>query len=110
MTTECKNCGEVFEMPDPPTDTIYIPRCPVCDTVAEGFEENVEYQERVKEATNACKEIDRRVSGITARMNKEMGYVAPGSSIQALADAAEDLQRLAEFATEKAENCADTSE
>ncbi|MBX0295434.1 hypothetical protein [Haloarcula nitratireducens] len=103
----CMDCQADFELPPPAEDIIYIPTCPECGSVVDGYEDAVDFRKRNSEAQEACKTLERELEEIIDQTQSMRNRVPEGSSLEALREATTRLQSLTAFATNRTEELTD---
>jgi len=106
-TVGCVNCHEDFELPHPAHDAIYIPSCPRCGAVVDGYEDAVKHRERNAKAREACRTILQKLERICDDTQSTLNRTEEGTALLALREATEDLHSLSELAMHRTEEIVD---
>jgi len=104
----CVECHTVFEMPEPAHDVLYVPTCPTCDTVVDGYQDRANMKEKHKEACRVCNHIENELSKLVDQTDNMRKGVPEGGGFEALEHAAERLSYLSKMATEEYEDLTDS--
>lgn len=106
-TIGCVNCQIDFELPYPATDVMYVPACPKCGTVVNGYEKMDSCRKRNSEALDACATIEQELEEILDKTRSTRDQVPEGTAIEALRETAEDLCSISQWAADKTEEIVD---
>ena len=105
----CVKCKLEFNV-SMPTDTIFVPSCPRCGTVVDGFEDAADMKERVSDANKACDDIKNRLRDIIQEIDSVQNEIPPGTSLKALCIAGRRLEEASQIASEQAEGLTDSED
>jgi len=82
---------------------MYIPTCPRCNTVVDGYQDAADARKRHKKACEVCEEIEEELSALISRTKSMRRDVPEGGGFEALEHAHERLDSLSRLAAAKSE-------
>jgi hypothetical protein len=103
-TIGCVECQADFQLSHPAADSVYVPRCPSCGIVVDGYEDAADMKRRSSKAVEACEEIEVRLTRIIENMRerRERG-IHEATSLGALQFAADELNSVNQFVSDAAD-------
>jgi hypothetical protein len=92
-----------FDLPYPPTDTIYVPKCPQCGGIVDGYEDAADHRRRNREAIGVCEEVENELERLIHDSRNTRKGVPEGTALGALQQLTEGLYDLSHYASNKSE-------
>lgn len=90
----CSNCDHSYRLPPMPLDDLYIPQCPECNDVTDGYEEVLREQEHLNSVREYNKELDEKLRDVREQFARDDHEIPLASSKHALVNVRDRLREL----------------